>query len=354
MPFRRVIYRQEHSLSVSEHELESLASDYQALTGSRFSHFHCPILLCDEDVELCDGHVIGRKFASSSRKTVIQRADVDSFYGRCFESRLYDFARTRQKGLVEHLNDSNLSRRVPLRVERDGQPLPHYPVSKHSNPSDHLVQINDASGNAAKIGLKLGDQDGVSLEGRHLQIVREGSFVTEAIASVLKAAHLTMFSIFGYRHVFSLGGSMLANILGDCFRACNGLKDSDVRERAGDFFEPHKNIARPLYVYNKELLSGSIDDHTFVVCVGSSGIPYAIGVLVRMADLMSVVFLPSDDARRCEMYDSLIKGDLETIRCHPATFIQDATGKKWQVQRSCTIELQYSDDASAWTKTKLD
>lgn len=44
----------------------------------------CPITLCDDDAELCDGHVLNKALGVSEAK-VIQRADVDNYFGHTIE-----------------------------------------------------------------------------------------------------------------------------------------------------------------------------------------------------------------------------------------------------------------------------
>ena len=68
--------------------LESYRLDYEQVTGKPFEHFFCPILGVDEPAELIRGHVINRAFRDAPRAWVIQRSDVDNFYGSHFRIRL--------------------------------------------------------------------------------------------------------------------------------------------------------------------------------------------------------------------------------------------------------------------------
>src|SRR5215213_1188216 len=67
-------------------KLEGLRQDFAAVTGRLFRHFVCPILLVDEQVELCRAHIVNQAFAASSRRWTVQRKDVDNFFGSAFES----------------------------------------------------------------------------------------------------------------------------------------------------------------------------------------------------------------------------------------------------------------------------
>lgn len=328
--------------------LQRHADDYEAIEGKRFAHFYCPILLRDEvGVELCDGHVIGKKFANSSRRVVTQRADVDNFFGSCFESYFYDFSRARKLSVVEHLNDPALSRRIPLKFERDGEEVPHYAFRGGSDTSHTLLRIEDDSGKFANVALKTTDQSH-ALDGCNLQVVRERYFGTEALVTVLKAAHLTMFSILGYRYVLSTGGIMLANILGKCFQELRGLEPPQVRVEAERFFKPHENLARPMYYCDRNAINGTVDDSSIVMCQGTSGHLYAVGVFVRMEDLVSVVFLPSDNPETIGTYDAMVRGQFQSVMCRPGRFVTDGKDRKWEVSEERTVKLEYSDDATSW------
>jgi hypothetical protein len=85
-----------------EQVLDLLRADYPAVTGSPFSHFYCPILFRDEDVELCRAHIVNRAFPDSNKTWTVQRADVDNFYGGMFEA---DFValQFRGKKLADHI-----------------------------------------------------------------------------------------------------------------------------------------------------------------------------------------------------------------------------------------------------------
>ena len=58
----------------------------------------------------------------------------------------------------------------------------------------------------------------------------------------------------------------------------------------------------PLGEFNKDSLRGSIEDRRFLVCLGSSGRFYGLGVFVRTNDCMHVVLLPPDDAEHMDTY----------------------------------------------------
>ena len=73
-------------------QLSRLNANYEAVTGRLVQRFVCPITLRDEpDAVLCDGHVLNDAIDTARRRTVVQRADVDCFFGRTIEPELVTF-----------------------------------------------------------------------------------------------------------------------------------------------------------------------------------------------------------------------------------------------------------------------
>ena len=71
------------SMAIDQAELERLRDDCRRITGRPFVHFLCPITLEDSVGKrgLVDGHILNEAIVGASRATVIQRGDVDSYYG---------------------------------------------------------------------------------------------------------------------------------------------------------------------------------------------------------------------------------------------------------------------------------
>lgn len=80
-------------LNEPSERLSGLRGDYEAVTGAPFRHFFCPILYRDEDIELCEAHIVNGAFTDSPKATTIQRKDIDPAFGynlspRCRKWRL--------------------------------------------------------------------------------------------------------------------------------------------------------------------------------------------------------------------------------------------------------------------------
>ena len=114
-----------------------------------------------------------------------------------------------------------------------------------------------------------------------------------ALVSAIKAAHLTMFSLFGYAYAtsmpeFSSGMTSSAGssrtIAGDPL----GLRYSG---NALSFFREFRHMLRPVQGDLTEL-EGTLTDGIVRLCADSSGLPWGMVVFVRTAQWRHAVLLP--------------------------------------------------------------
>jgi hypothetical protein len=63
----------------------------------------------------------------------------------------------------------------------------------------------------------------------------------------------------------------------------------------------------PVGTHDENLLRGTIEDHRFIRCVGSSGSWFALGVVIRTDRILHIVLLPPDDAEHMDTYFDFIK-----------------------------------------------
>jgi hypothetical protein len=286
-------------------EVDRLRADYALLGDGPFKHFHCPILLKDEDVELCMGHVVNKAIPNCCRRTVVQRKDIDGFYGSLLERHFATALKAKRTDATSLIFDRELRRDMPWKVLVAGKEVAVYEPAKHKSASHPTVQIQDSKGGVLNLALKLADHD--LSDAGNLQVIVERSYVPEVTASLLKSAHLTMFAIFGYRQMYSPSGFMVAEILRTFFVENRAQSRKDQNEAAKQYFPKHAGMVIPLGGYNKDLIRGSIEDRRFIVCVGSSGAFYALGVFIRTDDSMHIVFLPPDEAENMDTYFELTR-----------------------------------------------
>jgi len=175
--------------------LARLRDDYAQVEGKPFKHFFCPILWADEDTELCMGHVVNKAFADAR---IVQRKDVDGFYGSIAESEFQDFLGFRDKPIEEVLSDPKLSKEIYPIV--DGKKVECYPYVGHKPPHHARVRIEGPSGSSSDLVLKMCPKAAAAAQSASLGV--NWDCETPALASLIKAAHLTMFHLMGYRYGF--------------------------------------------------------------------------------------------------------------------------------------------------------
>ena len=288
-------------------EVERLRADYETVIGSPFAHFYCPILLEDSRAELCMGHLVNKVIPNSNRKQIVQRKDVDGFYGSLVEKSFSTLIRGKKAGVWHAFFDKALSSDLRPTFEVNGRAVDHYVVKKNRSSIDPVVKMENASGEFINVAFKVSNE--LQLDQSRVQLVVDRDYLPEATAALLKAAHLTMFSLLGYRYVFHPAGYTLAKILQRFYLDARKLSRKKQRDAAAKYFPPHSGMILPLVKYNSDLIKGTVDDRRVLACCGSSGHPYAMGALIRTGDDMHIVFLPPDRPESADTYDQFVRNE---------------------------------------------
>jgi hypothetical protein len=95
-----------------EQTISQMQSDYMHVTGKPFDHFYCPLLFKDEEVPLCMGHVISKTLPNCCRYKVVQRADIDNWYGSLSEGEYGTVKEILAGGLREVVFNNDLNKKV--------------------------------------------------------------------------------------------------------------------------------------------------------------------------------------------------------------------------------------------------
>ena len=216
--------------------LAQLRADYNQLRGSPFSYFYCPILFKDEDVPLCEGHIINRAFPNSARNWVVQRQDVDNFYGSMFES---DFATVQYRGeqiLGNAITDKELSKKFEPKILLDDEPVDFY-FARGNVPKQFTRLEFDNDGKVVQLAIKMRPEEFMEKLGQKWEIAVEKDIRISAVVSLIKSAHLTLFSLLGYNYALSTAGYYVGkDILGKFFQQNVDKAKSDVLDNAYPFF----------------------------------------------------------------------------------------------------------------------
>jgi hypothetical protein len=331
-----------------ERRIEQCRADYEAVTAKPCQHFFCPILWRDEPAEICRGHMVALGTGSI---WVPQRKDVDHFYGSVVEADLATIAEDRGKDPWELLLDPNRRPKHNFRLEVAGEtvqlymPRPeHLPVPGHTR----IEVRNNDDQTICNIGIKVSPEKFREAMDGGVQLTVERDFRPSVIASILKAAHLTMVRMLGYEHVFSSGGIYVSHILRTFYERSNGSHGVREEEVARHFL-PHSNMIAPLVVKKEGLLPGTAEDNMLLSCVGMTDHIFAIGVIVGVTvkdrRLRFCVFLPSDCGKSINTYFSFLKEPNKFLTARLMNFCDDSDGKgeRWEVSTK-TMEIPLSQE----------
>ena len=298
-----------------QERLAQLRDDYARVAQTPFKHFFCPILWTDEAVALCMGHVVNKAF---SNKWVVQREDIDNFYGSTVEADFQAALECKCKGqsLDEVISDPNLRKKANLRLTCDDENVGLYFYNKHKSPNHSRAQYETASGELVDLAYKMSRDDSVAARNKQWAFHGSRDDAPAAAASLIKAAHLTMFYLFEYRYALSAAGRYVGhNILGGFYRQNREKPLKEAKEAAKTYFSEFTNIVAPLGNAG-HLMEGTVNDNrVFFYFQGSSGEPFGMGVIVKTNELLWVVLIPfvCENGDGIAAYLDFLRNDNESV-----------------------------------------
>jgi hypothetical protein len=313
--------------------LPRLQEEYTAREGRPFEHFYCPVLCRDEPTGLCMGHVVPEAYADCCRARVVQRADVDNWYGSMIEADFGTLLVASGAGMDATIG--TLGRRVRARVEVDGRVIPHYRYNEgHSLPANHshILVENADTGTAHHLVLAESPQDVLAAQGGQWGLVVEHDCRASAVVTLIRSAYLTLFYMYGYRWALSASGlSVGHSLLGRFYEENRGRSPGAVRASAAEFFHPFRHMVRPILGgCGAAGMRGTVEDNRAGVCFGSSGRPFALVVCVRIGEERHAVLMPDwSHVDSVVAYHDFLNGDRETLRINNAVY--DQGNDRWLV-----------------------
>ena len=317
-------------------KLEELKADYCDVKGEPFSHFYCPILFMDENTPLCEAHIINQAFNDSARTTTVQRADVDSFYGSRFESDFLDVQNYKERSMAEIVTDKALSKRFGSKILLEDKPVDFFFGSGEIPPQFTPINLEKVK-LTVPFGLKMHPTEVIAAQDKRWEIEIQRDVRIPMLVSVIKAAHLTLFEILGYRYALSASGVFVGHdILGKFFLQNQKKRKTQVVKNAVPYFREFANMVRPIISCPFDS-KGTVTDKTFLVCVGSSGLAWAFIVFVKTGHLIHGVLMPV-----FEQVDQSVTY-LDFLR-NQNSWLQVATcwfkGDKWEITKN-TVPLNW-------------
>jgi len=335
--------------------IDGLRTDFLTVRDKPFEHFYCPILHIDEPAQLCRGHIIPAAFLECNQ-WVPQRADVDNFYGSATEADFVGVIQDRKKSPIELWLGQSSRQRHKARMEFEGQRLEHYfpkTLSKVAGQTPvTLVSSNDE--HICDFVVKLSADDLMALDGSDIQIVVDRDYRAAVVASVIKAAHLTLFNLLGYHHVFSPAGILLADILKSFFLQHRSTPRKQLGNPVESYFRPLACMVLPLITRDVSRFQGTLIDNQVLGCFGATAGVFAIGVIVRAGEDVFCVFVPNGDGSTIDTYFSFLCEPPTSCAVKPIRFVPALGDREshWESPKGDPIRIDlppkypYSDEAT--------
>lgn len=273
-----------------QEKLDELNTDYINLKGQSFSHFFCPILFKDEDVILCKAHIVNQALPEAPQDWTVQRKDVDNFYGAYIESEFVTL-QYRNQTHGDIITDSQLSKSFKPQILVDETPVDFF-VATGDIPEKFTPLQFDNNGIITDMGLKMSPEDFLAAKDKNWQLSIEKDIRVPALISLIKAAHLTLFKMLGYKYAFSAGGHFVGrHILGEFFLQNQGKTKKEILENAHPFFKEFGHMARPLQS-SETAFQGTISDNQILLCQKEGDVAWACIVFVKTFQTVNAVLLP--------------------------------------------------------------
>lgn len=313
--------------------LASLQADFKSVKGTPFNYFFCPILYRDEDIKLCKGHVLNQAFGIGGGKWTVQREDVDNFFGSRFESEITKLRYRNALETADVLGDARLRRELRPRIYAGSREIDHF-IPQGEVPEHFTAMHSSDEGLPQLVGLKIHPREVEEAIDADWHIEVALDLRVGALVSLLKAAHLTHFYLFGYEYVFSPTGHLVGSqMLGKLFEAARGLSRAAALSEAKRQLSGCENMVRPFLDTNLDL-KGTVLDRQVLVCWSSSGFPWASIVTVPAGESLHSVMLPAGDhAEGIATWDSFMKNDNESIAVKIARFEPKGEQSHWLLSK---------------------
>jgi hypothetical protein len=308
-------------------ELERLNADFAETTGSLFEHFFCPVLYQDEPAKLCRAHIINEAFGNSSRACTLQRSDVDNFYGSRFEADFVDIAKFKKISLTGILADPALAKRFNAKVLLDGNQVEHFYANGRVPEQFSRVQIGNLDP-SLPFGLKMHSSDVMNAASRNWEVEVSRDVTLHMLVSTIKAAHLSLFKMLGYRYVFTTSGYFIGRtMLGEFFLRNAKVRKRDIETRAIEFFASNVHMVRPV-ISTTFGAEGTITDRKMFMCMGGSGAAWAFIVFVKTGDQMHGVMIPTfQTVDQIDTFIGFTRNSNTSIQVATCSF----EGDKWEI-----------------------
>jgi len=273
-------------MSINEEQLSRLNANYSALTGRAVNGFVCPITLLDDaHTELCNGHVLNKGIKKASRATIIQRKDVDNYFGQTIEPDLVTWLNssvTTPQELVGRAHD------VTITTPSGDTTRAFFSNSKAREKFQQIDLLNPDGTLFASPFLRtyrLEDRIYKGLEVEWTMTVTNSAVV----GSFIKSGYLALFRMLGYRWVLDAAGDKVRRALAAFYQ------DKADKKQSINYFaelEGSTAVLNDVSIGVEDTLEGGSLLLHYAEGDQTTGLLFAVTCLFRANDRIVTVTLP--------------------------------------------------------------
>jgi hypothetical protein len=311
-------------MAVTLDRLRPYLDDYAKITGQPKEKFVCPLTHRECDVnELIEGHILNGKLHKASRRTIVQWAKPDNFYGSRVEPAIIDYLNAKdvgEFGLVPgahaiqiQLLDGAEYEAIPLKDEVAAHKIgERFPVLDMNRNGQRMFFAIKADRDDPKITHLKAGQAEIAITRKYLK--------THWAAGMLKAAYLTVFDMLGYAAVFDPFGDSLRRQLAQYFYDNARSEDAPTyfREFANATMVMGKGEKLPAAPGDYEKLEfDTLDDRKLLFHFTPGEIMFAATCVFKINDVTVSATIPQSTrpapniAVAVDFYDRLMRGDAD-------------------------------------------
>jgi hypothetical protein len=274
-------------MALDNRQLDYLNTDYSTQTGITVQKFVCPITLDDDpNAALCDGHILNQGIKKASRATVIQRKDVDNYFGHTIEP-----------DLVKMLSIPVSTKQHLIRKARDlritapsGEKMETFFSNSEAGVRFQQINLYNADGTTMvspflRTG-RLENKYHKDLEVEFTMTVTNSAI----IGSLLKSSYLALFRMLGYRWVLDASGDRVRRALAAFYR------DKAVKEQSINYFAEFDGSISVLFNETGKDMGDTLEDGSlffhYVEGDQETGLLFAVTCLFPVNYLTLAVTLP--------------------------------------------------------------
>jgi hypothetical protein len=230
-----------------------------------------------------------------------------------------------------HFDEASVT--ITLLEGLDGKPVQHY-LPKDDVPASHSeLTIGRGDRPEVRLAIKLEPSEVLAALDRKWEILLEKDVRLPTLVSLLKAAHLTLFELIGYRYALSAAGHFMGwTVLGSFVRQFMTAERADVLQAAESHFPEFVNLVRPMQQAPPDI-TGTVSDSQFYICTGTP-VAWAMMVFIRAGDQLHAVLVPVlEDAENAARFVGFLEASASRFEVRLAKF----AGDRWDVSKTTRI-----------------